>query len=210
MTSQREGATKTMLLSTKSDDKPTHIEAAETQQARKQLQHIIYSITGNETMIGLNEHVENSAFGFRERERTQTGYVSRTSANKEISLDSGGHSDWRLDIHLLRLTLPSYRRGRNDNELIGADTCWISLLERIGASCDVRSEFNPRHLFCEYRSTLGRTRTPNYVAPMYVGGGRYWGHVRRNPFGRTDGMTDSCPLIYMMMMISVQWVSQRN
>jgi hypothetical protein len=52
MTSQREGATKTMLLSTKSDDKPTHIEAAETQQARKQLQHIIYSITGNETMIG--------------------------------------------------------------------------------------------------------------------------------------------------------------
>eukprot|EP00985_Skeletonema_marinoi_P017483 scaffold9588_cov134-Skeletonema_marinoi.AAC.3 len=35
-----------------------------------------------------------------------------------------------------------------------------------------------------------RTRTPKlYVAPMYVGGGRYWGHVRRNPFGMTDGRT---------------------
>jgi hypothetical protein len=40
------------------------------------------------------------------------------------------------------------------------------------------------------RSMHGRTRTPKlYVAPMYVGGGRYWGHVRRNPFGRTEGRT---------------------
>eukprot|EP00985_Skeletonema_marinoi_P005439 scaffold2357_cov158-Skeletonema_marinoi.AAC.1 len=40
------------------------------------------------------------------------------------------------------------------------------------------------------RSMPGRTRTPKlYVAPMYVGGGKYWGHVRRNPFGKTDGRT---------------------
>eukprot|EP00985_Skeletonema_marinoi_P006426 scaffold2786_cov84-Skeletonema_marinoi.AAC.2 len=39
------------------------------------------------------------------------------------------------------------------------------------------------------RSMPGRTRTPTHVAPMYVGGGRYWGHVRRNPFGKTDGRT---------------------
>ena len=37
-------------------------------------------------------------------------------------------------------------------------------------------------------NTVHGTRMPKlYVVPMYVGGGRYWGHVRRNPFGKTDG-----------------------
>ena len=65
----------------------------------------------------------------------------------------------------------------------------------MGALYHVASEepdSNERRLLGSSMSTEhGGARTNQnaklYVAHMYVGGGRYWGHVRRNCLGMTDG-----------------------